>query len=58
MGEINKMWDWLVELGIATDDELLLVTSINGLKMETLYDVLYVRTGYRSREQMERKNNE
>ena len=41
------MWMDLVQSFIATDEELELVTSINGLNMETLNDVLYVRTGYR-----------
>ena len=46
-----KMWMDLVQCFIATDEELELVTSINGLNMETLNDVLYVRTGYRDWEQ-------
>ena len=48
-----EMWDWLVEMEIATDEELKLITGINGLAIETLNDVLYYRTGYRDREQME-----
>lgn len=31
---------------IATDEELELITSINGLNEEALNDVIYVRTGY------------
>lgn len=46
-----KMWMDLVQNFIATDEELELVTSINGLNMEALNDVLYVRTGYRDWEQ-------
>lgn len=46
-----KMWMDLVQSFIATDEELELVTSINGLNMETLNDVLYVRTGYRDWDQ-------
>lgn len=53
MAEISMMWDWLVNMGIATDDELNLITDINGYSMETLNNVLYARTGYREREQME-----
>lgn len=48
---IGEYWDFLVDQGIATDEELRLVTSINGYNIETLDDVLYVRTGYRDYEQ-------
>ena len=48
----NTLWDELVNLGIATDEELKLVTCINGYTEETLNDILYARTGYRSIEQM------
>ena len=48
-----ELWDWLVDMEIATDEELKLITGINGLTIETLNDVLYYRTGYRDREQME-----
>lgn len=53
MEKTNIMWQWLVDLDIATDDELQLITDINGYKMQTLNDVLYARTGYRDREQYE-----
>lgn len=53
MEKIKEMWDWLVEMGIATDEELQLITDINGYKMQTLNDVLYARTGYHDREQYE-----
>ena len=42
-----ELWDYMVEQGIVTDDELRLVTSIDGMNIDTLNDVLYVRTGYR-----------
>ena len=45
--ELINLWDYMIEQGIATDDELRLVTSINGMNIDTLNDVLYVRTGYR-----------
>ena len=51
--KVMNMWMWLLDNGIATDEELSLITSINGLTIETLNDVLYYRTGYRDREQME-----
>ena len=52
MNTINA-WEYLAETGIATRDELSLVTQINGYNMETMENVLYVRTGYRSFDQME-----
>ena len=51
--KVMNMWIWLLDNGIATDEELSLITGINGLTIETLNDVLYYRTGYRDREQME-----
>ena len=47
------MWDYLTELGIATEEELQLVTCINGYNEETMLDILYARTGYRNFEQLE-----
>lgn len=37
--------------GVATDNEIDLVTDINGYNEETMEDILYVRTGYRTFEQ-------
>jgi len=48
---IDEYWGLLIEYGIATEDELQLITSINGYTGKTLNDVLYTRTGYRSWEQ-------
>ena len=50
---LEGMRDFLTEAGIATEEELRLVTSINGYNEETFCDVLYVRTGYRSFDQLE-----
>ena len=44
---VLEMWEVLIRDGIATDSEVLLVTSINGFNTKTMCDVLYVRTGYR-----------
>lgn len=49
--EIGRLWDNLIIYEIATENELQLITSINGYNLETLEDVLYCRTGYRSRDQ-------
>lgn len=54
--EVGKMWEWLVENNVATEEELNLITDINGYNMEALNDVLYARTGYRNREQAEGEN--
>lgn len=50
--EVSKLWDEVVELGIATDEEISLVTYINGFNVESINDIIYVRTGYRSLEQL------
>lgn len=49
--DLNELWTKIVDDGIATDDELRLVTYINGYNEETLNDVIYARTGYRDIEQ-------
>ena len=41
------MWDGLIEDGIATADELNLVTDLMGYREDVLESVLYARTGYR-----------
>ena len=50
---IEYVWELLVDMGIATDEELQLVTSINGYNIDTLNDIIYVRTGYHDIEQLE-----
>lgn len=49
---VEKIWDNIIELEIATENELQLITSINGYNIETLNDVIYSRTGYRNIEQL------
>ena len=51
--ERDNAWDYLVSNCIATEEELRLVTSICGFTLESINDVLYVRTGYRNIEQMD-----
>ena len=48
----EQMWDYLKN-SIATEDEMRLVTNINGYSEETMLSILYARTGYRAFEQME-----
>jgi len=52
MNDTNETWDYLIETGVATKDELSLVTDINGFSVDTLESVIYARTGYRSLEQL------
>ena len=58
MGVIESTWDYLVDKGIATEQELILVTYINGYNMESLNDVIYVRTAYRTVEQLQEEEDE
>ena len=51
--KVNEVWDLLIEYGIATQEELELITCINGYNIDTLNDVIYVRTGYRDIEQLQ-----
>ena len=44
--------NYLIENNIATEEEITLVCAINGFNTETLDDILYARTGYRSFEQL------
>lgn len=46
-----RVWDYIINNGIATEDELQLVTDINGYSVDTLNDVLYARTGCRDIDQ-------
>lgn len=49
--EKNKAWDLLIEQGVS-EQTLQIVTSINGYSLDTLEDVLYAHTGYRSFDQL------
>ena len=40
-------WDYLTSYGVASEDELQLVTDVSGYSHEVLDSVLYARTGYR-----------
>ena len=51
--DFNEMYDYLVEYDIATDKEINLVCCINGSSIDTLNDILYAKTGYRSLEQIQ-----
>lgn len=47
----SMLWDFIVDNNIATDNEVLLVSHINGFNEETMEDIIYARTGLRSYEQ-------
>lgn len=44
--DLTYTYDLIIELGIATDEELKLITGINGFSIESLNDVIYYKTGY------------
>ena len=56
--ELAQAWDYIVEQGIATDEELKLITYINGHNETSLNDVIYARTGMQDIEQLMGENNE
>ena len=49
----NELFDRIINDGIATESEVDLVTDIVGYSIETLNQIIYVRTGYRNIEQYE-----
>ena len=51
MKEVSKVWDFIVEYGIASEETLKVITNINGYSIETLNDVIYCQTGYRNMKQ-------
>ena len=46
-----KLFDFIVDNNIATEDEIKLVTGINGWSENVMFDIIYERTGIRSYEQ-------
>jgi len=51
--KLLNLWVYLTEKGIATTEEISLVTSINGCNLDSVEDILYYRTGYRTLEQIQ-----
>jgi len=49
---LNYMYDTILEYGIATREELELVTNINGYNKQALDDIVWARTGYQSLHQI------
>lgn len=46
--KIDKLWDRIVNAGIASEDTLRVITAINGYSVDTLNDVIYVVSGLRN----------
>jgi hypothetical protein len=49
---VEEAWDYLIEQGLASEETLQVVTSINGYNLDTLEGVLYAVAGYHNFEQM------
>jgi len=47
-----ELYETLLDEELFSDEELKLLTNINGLSIETLNDAIYARYGYRDYEQM------
>ena len=54
----SECWDYLIDYGYATEEELQLATCLLGYSVETLEQVLDVRTGYRSFSQLKGEDEE
>ena len=50
--ELNKYYDLLLDMGVC-EQTLVFITNINGFSYETLCDILYQLTGYRTFDQLE-----
>ena len=55
---MHELWDYLIDYEIATEDEIKLVTSINGTNLEAFESILYSRTGYRDLEQIKMEEDD
>ena len=53
--KIQTAWEKLLDLGVS-EQTLQIVTSINGYNLETLDDVLYAHSGYRSFNQLDEED--
>ena len=52
MLDVNDLYETLIDEELFTEDELRLITDINGYSIDTLNDCIFARYGYRSYEQM------
>ena len=53
MSKEKDYYNRILELGIATEEEIDLVTGINGYSISSMDDIVYARTGYADLEQYE-----
>ena len=49
--DLDLLFAALVDFGVATEEEIILVSNINGHKLETYENILFARTEWRSFEQ-------
>ena len=49
---LAELFNTLIDEELFTEEELQLLTNINGYSIETLNDAIYARYGYRDYEQM------
>tara|TARA_R100000329_G_scaffold142446_1_gene125890 strand:+ start:273 stop:521 length:249 start_codon:yes stop_codon:yes gene_type:complete len=52
----DELWDYMLFHEIATEDELMLVTNINGFRLDVLESILYARTGFHDLKQYKECN--
>lgn len=55
---VEEAWDYLIENGLASEETLQVVTSINGYSLDTLESVLYATAGYHKFSQMDDEDEE
>ena len=55
MENTGEIWEFILEEGLATEEELELVTDLCGMSEKVLNDVIWARTGYRNMEQYVRE---
>jgi hypothetical protein len=58
MEDKNQIWDFIMDYGLATREEIMLVVSINGYSIETLNSIIFSRSAYRDMEQFLTYNTE
>jgi hypothetical protein len=51
--DAGSAYDYLIGMGIATEEELALISSIMGHNLDAYESVLFARTGYRTFDQLE-----
>ena len=58
MEELDKIYNELIEKAYFTEEELNLITNINGYSMETLNDCIYARYGLRTYEDLKEEKEQ